>query len=406
MQEIFKLLLGRIATNIGDSIILITLTWYISQTYEKTVYLGYLGFIIGIIELLIIFIGPIIDRYSIKAILLIATFIQIIIVSFLTFLLYLDNLNLLTIYILISISVLCSSIIYPAENTIIPSIVRNTKEISKVNSVFQISYKVLDLFLNSLIGFLLAIILLKTLMSITIAIFIIALYLFLILNIPKRYKQNEEQKSTSVISNYFQDLRLGLKFVKKPLLLKLLLPLTIINFAYAGGIVIFPKLGEIFGGSMYYGIILLLNGLGVLVGYLVAPNIIAKVKFNIILPVVFLTIGICWIGISISYNQNTILPLLFLFLSSITLGILNLVFITAFQIIPPENLLGRVNTTNETLISLLVPFGSLFGSILADTFSTISFNFFIVGLVSFGLFIFYSRDKDIQKIYNLEKIDI
>ena len=87
MQEIFKLLLGRIATNIGDSIILITLTWYISQTYEKTVYLGYLGFIIGIIELLIIFIGPIIDRYSIKAFLLIATFIQIIIVSFLTFLL-------------------------------------------------------------------------------------------------------------------------------------------------------------------------------------------------------------------------------------------------------------------------------------------------------------------------------
>lgn len=66
MINIYKLLAGRVFTNIGDSIILITLTWYIAKNYDSSIYLGVLTTIIGIVEVCIIFIGPIIDRYNIK----------------------------------------------------------------------------------------------------------------------------------------------------------------------------------------------------------------------------------------------------------------------------------------------------------------------------------------------------
>lgn len=404
MNEIFKLLFGRIFTNIGDSIVLISLTWYISDTYNDVIYLGYLGFIIGFIELFIIFIGPIIDRYSVNIVLVISTIIQIITISIITILIYQNFLNLTLLYVLIAISVMCSSIIYPAENTVIPVMINNAKEIAKVNSIFQISYKALDLILNSVIGFLLTVILLKNLMNIAIITFCIALYLFFILRIPKKQMDSESQRDENFIFTYFNDLKVGLNYVKKPVLLKLLLPLTLINFAYAGGIVIFPKLGELFGGSIYYGIILLINGIGILIGYLIAPYIIEKISFNKVLPLIFFTMGICWLGLLLSYKEKLIYSIILLLLSSIVLGILNLIFITAFQVIPPKYLLGRVSTTNETLISLLVPFGSLFGSVLADSFSNIGNNFLLVGFVSLIISIFYCIDSDIQNIHRLENI--
>lgn len=66
MKTIYQLLIGRIATNIGDSIILISLTWYIATQYDNPVYLGIIGAIVGIIDMCMIFFGPILDRYHIK----------------------------------------------------------------------------------------------------------------------------------------------------------------------------------------------------------------------------------------------------------------------------------------------------------------------------------------------------
>ncbi|HCT0585824.1 TPA: hypothetical protein K8104_002367, partial [Staphylococcus pseudintermedius] len=69
MKEVHKLLLGRVLTNIGDSIVLISLTWYVAVTYHNTLYLGIIGVIVGVIDVFMFFLGPILDRYNIKKIL-------------------------------------------------------------------------------------------------------------------------------------------------------------------------------------------------------------------------------------------------------------------------------------------------------------------------------------------------
>lgn len=57
MKNIYKLLVGRIFTNVGDSIILITLTWYIAKNYDSSIFLGVLTALIGVIEACIILWG-------------------------------------------------------------------------------------------------------------------------------------------------------------------------------------------------------------------------------------------------------------------------------------------------------------------------------------------------------------
>lgn len=403
MKEIYKLLAGRISTNIGDSVILIALTWYVAQNYKDNFYLGILGFIVGVVELLIIFVGPIIDRYSVKKILVISTICQIFIVTIITVLLYMESLHIVLLYILVCLSVFFSSIIYPTENTLIPILSDSNEMITKNNSLFQISYKGLDIVLNGIIGFLLSVFLISNLMSVNIIIFCIALYLFKILKLPPNKK---EKGDTSFISEYIKDFKIGIHFIRKPLVLKLLLPLTLINFVYTGVTVLFPKLALFYGNSTTYGFILLINGLGIMLGFIISPYILKKMKFNKLLYRIFILISIFWILLFLTYEINLYITMAFLFISSVFIGILNLTFITAFQIIPPKELLGRVATINETIISLLIPIGTLLGSLLADLTKSIQYNFLMVGIISFIIAIYYFGDKEIRGITKLENLNI
>ncbi|WP_218086480.1 hypothetical protein, partial [Staphylococcus sp. HMSC065A08] len=97
--------------------------------------------------------------------------IQILLISILYFLLELEMLNILSIYIILTLSVLFSSIIYPTESALIPKLVNSKSQIARSNSLFQITYKGMDIVLDGLVGLLLSYLLLKNFLLINIIIF-------------------------------------------------------------------------------------------------------------------------------------------------------------------------------------------------------------------------------------------
>ncbi len=408
MKTIYQLLIGRIATNIGDSIILISLTWYIATQYDNPVYLGIIGAIVGIIDVCMIFLGPILDRYHIKKILYLSTMIQIILVTLLALLFYSGHMSLITMYILLSLSLIFSSLIYPAESVLIPKISKDEDEIMKNNSLFQLTYKGLNIILDSFIGFLLSVILIQNLMSLNIFVFLIAFFMFKLLkvNIAHQNGHSNNQYKT-FIAEYMEDFKEGLRYVSNKKILKLLLPLSIINFSISAVTVIYPKLALEYGNdSKIYGIILFVNGLGMMVGFMLAPSIIKKLKFNNLLFLSFLFLSVMWFIIFGFGEKNITLFLSLLFLSNLIIGIINLSFINAFQILPPENMLGRVAATNETLLSLLIPIGAIVGGILPNIFHSINVNFILIGIFSMTISLFYLLDKDIKKIEKLNFMEV
>ncbi len=403
MKTIYQLLIGRIATNIGDSIILISLTWYIATQYDNPVYLGIIGAIVGIIDVCMIFLRPILDRYHIKKILYLSTMIQIILVTLLALLFYSGHMSLITMYILLSLSLIFSSLIYPAESVLIPKISKDEDEIMKNNSLFQLTYKGLNIILDSFIGFLLSVILIQNLMSLNIFVFLIAFFMFKLLkvNIAHQNGHSNDQYKT-FIAEYMEDFKEGLRYVSNKKILKLLLPLSIINFSISAVTVIYPKLALAYGhDSKIYAVILFANGLGMMIGFLAAPKVIKQFKFNKLLFLSFLILSIVWFILYLFGTHSIIVCSILLFLSNFIIGIINLSFINAFQILPPKNMLGRVTTTNETLLSILIPIGALVGGILPNIFNSISINFILIAILSMAISLFYLLDKDIQRIEKL-----
>lgn len=403
MKTIYQLLIGRIATNIGDSIILISLTWYIATQYDNPVYLGIIGAIVGIIDMCMIFLGPILDRYHIKKILYLSTMIQIILVTLLALLFYSGHMSLITMYILLSLSLIFSSLIYPAESVLIPKISKDEDEIMKNNSLFQLTYKGLNIILDSFIGFLLSVILIQNLMSLNIFIFLIAFIMFKLLkvNIAHQNGHPNDQYKT-FITEYMEDFKEGLRYVSNKKILKLLLPLSFINFSISAVTVIYPKLALAYGhDSKIYAVLLFANGLGMMIGFLAAPKVIKQFKFNKLLFLSFLILSIVWFILYLFGTHSIVVCSILLFLSNFIIGIINLSFINAFQILPPKNMLGRVATTNETLLSILIPIGALVGGILPNIFNSISINFILIAILSMAISLFYLLDKDIQGIEKL-----
>ncbi|AKS67638.1 MFS transporter [Staphylococcus coagulans] len=403
MKTIYQLLIGRIATNIGDSIILISLTWYIATQYDNPVYLGIIGAIVGIIDVCMIFLGPILDRYHIKKILYLSTMIQIILVTLLALLFYSGHISLITMYILLSLSLIFSSLIYPAESVLIPKISKDEDEIMKNNSLFQLTYKGLNIILDSFIGFLLSVILIQNLMSLNIFVFLIAFFMFKLLkvNIAHQNDHPNDQYKT-FIAEYMEDFKEGLRYVSNKKILKLLLPLSFINFSISAVTVIYPKLALAYGhDSKIYAVLLFANGLGMMIGFLASPKVIKQFKFNKLLFLSFLILSIVWFILYLFGTHSIIVCSILLFLSNFIIGIINLSFINAFQILPPKNMLGRVATTNETLLSILIPIGALVGGILPNIFNSMSINFILIAILSMAISLFYLLDKDIQRIEKL-----
>ncbi|MDU9268109.1 MFS transporter [Staphylococcus coagulans] len=403
MKTIYQLLIGRIATNIGDSIILISLTWYIATQYDNPVYLGIIGAIVGIIDVCMIFLGPILDRYHIKKILYLSTMIQIILVTLLALLFYSGHISLITMYILLSLSLIFSSLIYPAESVLIPKISKDEDEIMKNNSLFQLTYKGLNIILDSFIGFLLSVILIQNLISLNIFVFLIAFFMFKLLkvNIAHQNDHPNDQYKT-FIAEYMEDFKEGLRYVSNKKILKLLLPLSFINFSISAVTVIYPKLALAYGhDSKIYAVLLFANGLGMMIGFLASPKVIKQFKFNKLLFLSFLILSIVWFILYLFGTHSIIVCSILLFLSNFIIGIINLSFINAFQILPPKNMLGRVATTNETLLSILIPIGALVGGILPNIFNSMSINFILIAILSMAISLFYLLDKDIQRIEKL-----
>lgn len=119
-----------------------------------------------------------------------------------------------------------------------------------------------------------------------------------------------------------------------------------------------------------FGLISAVPGLGGLLGTLVVDKISNKMKSGHILGVFLILKGVFW-SIGIIW-QNMYLTLLLIFVSYIFSGIYNVIFSSLFQLLTPINLLGRVNTTLESVITLAMPLGGILGGVFVTFLGSVT----------------------------------
>ena len=392
-QEVDILLIGRIATNIADSLFYITILWYFKTTFHSPVALSLIFIADSTIDMCAFLFGPLIDRVYIKKLLKSVTIGQTCLSLVVTLLFYFEDCNQIVLVLLLLTyvsSTIGSTLIYPAEEKILPLIV-NKDKLSNVNGLFQLTYRILDLFLDALATLLITYLSLSATMIISAFVFATALCFYTKLYLPKDLIVAEKDEKYFT-GKYLHDLLKGWQVLKNEgQILLLIIPLAVTNLFYGIASVGMPYFASQYltKSAISYGGLELFSSIGGLLGSLIISKIgILKQKLERIVVICLGLAGISVILETMIANSIPILILVFALSSAFWISIMNINFEVLIQESFNPHILGRIETINSSIINCMIPIGSFLGGIIVQRVSA-SFAISLQGIAEVITAVFY-----------------
>ena len=359
----FRLLfLGRIFTNIGDSLYYVAAMWLIYKLSGNPFYSGLAGFLTLLPSALQFLTGPFVDRWSIKHTLVITQVLQCILILIIPITHYFDLLTVHLLLIIMPIVAFIEQFAYPAQSKALPLLLHKT-QLLKGNSLFSFAYQGIDLICTTLSGILVALFGAITLYVIDSFTFAITALLFFSLKIPK---QTETGTSLST-KQYFSDLKEGFSIVFRSLMGVFLIGSVVANFSIVMTMAILPSFADSLGGVKSYGFFLAAISAGSLIGALFS-SWVGKRNVGRVSIIGFATGATFWFLSTIVPFQW--LSILLFGLAWIPIGATNILFATISQIVIPNQYIGRINSVMRSMSTIAMPIGSLIGGYTANVFSS------------------------------------
>lgn len=372
-KNISRLLIGRIATNIADSLFYITILWYFKIIFHSPMILSLVFIADSTIDMCAFIFGPLIDRVYIKNLLKYVTVGQIILSIVASILFHFKNWKTLTLVLLLLtyiLSTIGSTLIYPAEEKILPSIV-NKNKLTKVNSLFQVTYRILDLFLDALATVIVTYFSFNKVMAISAFVFTIALGFYAKLYLPRNLIVSEKDHDYFT-GKYLQDLLKGWYVLKNEgRILLLIIPLAVTNLFYGIASVGMPYFSSQYltKSAISYGGLELFSSIGGLLGSLIVSKI-DTLKPNLE-QLIVICLGLAGISVVLEALVANYIPwliLIFALSSAFWISIMNINFEVLIQESFSPRILGRIETINSSIINCMIPIGSFLGGLIVQHF--------------------------------------
>lgn len=372
-KSISRLLIGRIATNIADSLFYITILWYFKIIFHSPMILSLVFIADSTIDMCAFIFGPLIDRVYIKNLLKYVTVGQIILSIVASILFHFKNWKTLTLVLLLLtyiLSTIGSTLIYPAEEKILPSIV-NKNKLTKVNSLIQVTYRILDLFLDALATVIVTYFSFNKAMVISAFVFTIALGFYAKLYLPRNLIVSVKDHDYFT-GKYLQDLLKGWYVLKnKGRILLLIIPLAVTNLFYGIASVGMPYFSSQYltKSAISYGGLELFSSIGGLLGSLIVSKI-DTLKPNLE-QLIVICLGLAGISVVLEALVANYIPwliLIFALSSAFWISIMNINFEVLIQESFSPRILGRIETINSSIINCMITIGSFLGGLIVQHF--------------------------------------
>ncbi|BAR83537.1 transporter, MFS 1 family [Bacillus thuringiensis serovar tolworthi] len=361
-RNFLLLFLGRIFTNIGDSLYYVAAMWLVYKLSGNPFYSGLAGFLTLLPSALQFLTGPFVDRWPIKNTLVITQVLQCILILIIPITHYFDLLTVQLLLIIMPIVAFIEQFAYPAQSKALPLLLHKT-QLLKGNSLFSFAYQGIDLICTTLSGILVALFGAITLYVIDSFTFAITALLFFSLKIPKQ----TETGTTLSTKQYFSDLKEGFSIVFRSLMGGFLIGSVVANFSIGMTMAILPSFADSLGGVKSYGFFLAAISAGSLIGALFS-SWVGKRNVGRVSIIGFSTGATFWFLSTIVPFQW--LSILLFGLAWIPIGATNILFATISQIVIPNQYIGRINSVMRSMSTIAMPIGSLIGGYTANVFSS------------------------------------
>lgn len=394
-KSFFNLLLARILINTGDSLYYVATTWTVLQWTHHSVLVGLTNTLLMIPMCISFLFGPIVDAIALRKTLIITPILQFLILLTITFLYFVGILNVYLLIILVTLAMFCAQIGYPAQSKAIPILVSNDALV-KANSAMSVAYQGTDVIMNALSGIIVATLSFIPLYFGNSLIFLIAALFFMLIKWPVT------QTESIYKGKYLNNLKEGFQEVYHSLLFLIAVSSSILNFGLGILYTWVPLKANYLGGSFYFGLLMSLLSLGLIVGSLLAPYIKnVNIGYGKILIFLYLSSGL--LLIFINYVPNIIFMMLFP-ISFITISIGNVSLVSIQQKVTPEKLLARITTIITSISAMTLPLGSLSSGVLIK-YLGLDYTLVLTGLIFIiGSLIFY-LSKPYRSLPQIEKIE-
>lgn len=389
-----KIISHRIFINLGDSLFYIVLMWILYDLTKSSFYTAIGGFMFSLSDVLNFFVGPIIDRSNKEKLLAFTSGTAFLVIAGLCFFSLGDMLNVWILVFSIPLFNLMSRITYSIHNVVVPAIVRKD-ELVTANSILSMTNTGIDLLFNAISGVFLVVLSIQEILLINSTINLLALLVALLIlrsamldrkqpvEMEKRPKVKADERKADLKeywSSYLKDLKTGLMFIRNRTILSLIIPLVGLHLLYAIMLVNLPAFSsEVFGSAIGYGLVLTFFSVGSISGSMISSFLVKHFAVGKLISILFLYGGTSWILMTLFVKQISVVGVIFMIAAMNALGVTNIIFGTVFQQLPPENMIGRVNTVNLSLMAVAALLGSLLGGIITQISDSIV-PFFLCGL--------------------------
>ncbi|MCD8884675.1 MFS transporter [Mammaliicoccus sciuri] len=361
--DFMQLIFGRILTNTADSIYFITTMWLIYDITKSSALTGLLSSLILVPKCLQMFYGPIIDHFSLKKILIHSQTVQAVLVGIIAILLFFHYENAILIIILVVTAAMVGEISYPISNKLVPVLLPKDKIVSG-NAMMSFSNQSMDLVLNTVITILISLVSIYTLYVMNTIIFISAAVIYAMIKVQSQ----KSTDSTLDFKTYIKSLSEGLYTVRHSLLWIFQICAFAVNFGIGVVYTALPVLSHYLNQPIYYGLFLSAISLGMVLSTLVV-GYVKKYPFGKLMVVTFILSGVFLL---LGFVTPIYIFIILFGLSWLSVGLANILFLSAGQAIIPEYILGRITSITSSLGVIGLPLGSLIGGFLLELMNPIA----------------------------------
>jgi MFS family permease len=209
----------------------------------------------------------------------------------------------------------------------------------------------------------------------------------LVLMIPGNFKKaiaTDENNVPTEPTKYWADIRFGIRYLyeNKTLLKLVILTSSVGMFSAAtSSTVVLFLTEELAVEPVWFGFVFIVPAIGAILGSITAPKVSAR--FGRTTVMAYSMIAFCLAAVLTGFSPNVIYFALVGLFMSVTVTWWNVLLMSTYHQIIPNELFGRIHGTRRTLVWGLMPIGSLLGGLIAQ--SGLRMPYFIAGGIALAI---------------------
>jgi hypothetical protein len=400
--DFVRYLSGTFVTNLGDSLYTVAVVWLVFQLSGSTALTGVAQALLLLPWLLQAAAGPVVDRVSIRRLLVGTQLAQGVVVLAFPLAAATGHLSVALALAVIPALSLLALLLSPVRAALVPRIVAEDR-LAEGNSALGTVTLGLDTVFEAVGGLLIAAVGTAALFVVDAATFLVAAVLYAGMSVPPAGDGDDAAgpADDGGLAGYVDDLGAGVRSLRGTVFVEMVFTSAVFHLAVGAMLAVLPAFGAARGGAATYGLLLGAFGVGRMAGTASAARL-EGLPYGRWKAVTYVAAAGLWVG-SVLAPSRALTVVLF-GLAWVPAGVNGVLVSTLNQRVFPEAMLGRVSAIKGTASTATLPVGALVGGVAGTVLgATATMGLAAGGFLFVGLY--FAARAPLRRLPSVRDVD-